>query len=32
MSAGMAKVYNILGERDDSGHGDTAARHGEHQP
>jgi predicted DNA-binding antitoxin AbrB/MazE fold protein len=32
ISAGLAKVYAILGERYDSGHTDTAARHNEHQP
>jgi predicted DNA-binding antitoxin AbrB/MazE fold protein len=32
MSKGLAKVYAILGERYDSGHSDTAARHNEHQP
>ena len=32
MSEGLAKVYAILGERYDSGHSDTAARHNEHQP
>ncbi len=32
MSEGLAKVYAILGERYDSGHADTAARHDEHQP
>ena len=32
MSEGLAKVYAILGERYDSGHTDTAARHDEHQP
>jgi predicted DNA-binding antitoxin AbrB/MazE fold protein len=32
MSAGLAKVYAILGERYNSGHTDTAARHDEHQP
>jgi hypothetical protein len=32
MSEGLAKVYAILGERYDSGHPDTAARHDEHQP
>jgi predicted DNA-binding antitoxin AbrB/MazE fold protein len=32
MSEGLAKVYSILGERYDSGHSDTAARHNEHQP
>ncbi len=29
---GLAKVYAILGERYESGHADTAARHDEHQP
>lgn len=32
MSAGLAKVYSILGERYESGHADTAERHNEHQP
>ena len=32
MSEGLAKVYEILGERYNSGHTDTAARHNEHQP
>lgn len=32
MPEGLAKVYGILGERYDSGHTDTAARHNEHQP
>jgi predicted DNA-binding antitoxin AbrB/MazE fold protein len=32
MSEGLAKVYSILGERYNSGHTDTAARHNEHQP
>jgi hypothetical protein len=32
VSEGLAKVYAILGERYDSGHTDTAARHDEHQP
>ncbi len=32
MPEGLAKVYSILGERYDSGHTDTAARHNEHQP
>ena len=32
MPEGLAKVYSILGERYDSGHVDTAARHNEHQP
>jgi predicted DNA-binding antitoxin AbrB/MazE fold protein len=32
MSQGLAEVYAILGERFDSGHPDTAARHDEHQP
>jgi predicted DNA-binding antitoxin AbrB/MazE fold protein len=32
MSPSLAKVYAILGERYDSGHADTAARHDEHQP
>lgn len=29
---GLRKVYEILGERYESGHTDTAARHNEHQP
>ncbi len=29
---GLAKIYAILGERYQSGHTDTAARHDEHQP
>jgi predicted DNA-binding antitoxin AbrB/MazE fold protein len=32
MSEGLAKVYEILGRRYNSGHTDTAARHNEHQP
>ncbi len=32
MPKGLAKVYAILGERYNSGHSDTAARHNEHQP
>jgi hypothetical protein len=32
MSAGLAKVYEILGRRHNSGHTDTAERHNEHQP
>jgi predicted DNA-binding antitoxin AbrB/MazE fold protein len=32
MPEGLAKVYAILGERYNSGHTDTAARHDEHQP
>jgi predicted DNA-binding antitoxin AbrB/MazE fold protein len=32
MSEGLAKVYEILGRRYNSGHADTAARHDEHQP
>ena len=32
MPEGLAKVYAILGERYNSGHSDTAARHNEHQP
>ena len=32
MSEGLAKVYEILGHRYNSGHADTAARHNEHQP
>jgi predicted DNA-binding antitoxin AbrB/MazE fold protein len=31
MPEGLAKVYSILGERYNSGHADTAARHNEHQ-
>ena len=31
VSEGLAKIYAILGQRFDSGHGDTAARHNEHQ-
>ena len=31
MSDGLAKIYEILGERYDSGHTDTAKRHDEHQ-
>lgn len=31
MSEGLASVYEILGERFQSGHADTAARHNEHQ-
>ena len=31
MTEGLARVYDILGERYDSGHADTAARHDEHQ-
>jgi predicted DNA-binding antitoxin AbrB/MazE fold protein len=29
---GLASICAILGERYDSGHADTAARHSEHQP
>jgi hypothetical protein len=32
LSAGLAKLYAVLGERYDSGCTDTAARHNEHQP
>lgn len=32
MSAGLAKVYEILGRHHSSGFTDTAARHNEHQP
>jgi hypothetical protein len=32
MSEGLAKIYAVLGERYESGHSDTAARHDEHQP
>jgi predicted DNA-binding antitoxin AbrB/MazE fold protein len=32
ISEGLAKVYAILGERYNSGHTDTAARHNDHQP
>ncbi len=32
MSEGLARIYAILGERFNSGHTDTAARHDEHQP
>jgi predicted DNA-binding antitoxin AbrB/MazE fold protein len=32
MSAGLAKIYEILGRRYSSGHRDTAERHNEHQP
>lgn len=32
MSEGLAKIYEILGRRHDSGFSDTAARHNEHQP
>lgn len=32
MSEGLARIYAILGERYNSGHTDTAARHNEHQP
>ncbi|MEX0701092.1 MAG: antitoxin family protein [Planctomycetales bacterium] len=31
MSEGLAKIYEILGERYDSGYTDTAERHNEHQ-
>jgi predicted DNA-binding antitoxin AbrB/MazE fold protein len=29
---GMIRVYEVLGQRFDSGHHDTAQRHNEHQP
>ena len=32
MSEGLAKIYEILGERYDSGCTDLAERHNEHQP
>jgi hypothetical protein len=32
MSEGLTKIYEILGERYDSGVTDTAERHNEHQP
>lgn len=32
ISAGLAKVYEILGRRHSSGFTDTAERHNEHQP
>jgi len=32
MSEGLAKIYEILGERYDSGCPDIAERHNEHQP
>jgi predicted DNA-binding antitoxin AbrB/MazE fold protein len=32
MSEGLAKIYEILGRRYNSGYTDTAARHNEHQP
>jgi hypothetical protein len=32
MTEGLAKVYEILGRRHNSGHTDTAERHNEHQP
>jgi hypothetical protein len=32
MTAGLAKIYEILGERYDSGFKDLAERHNEHQP
>lgn len=32
MSPGLAKIYEILGERYDSGCTDLAERHNEHQP
>jgi predicted DNA-binding antitoxin AbrB/MazE fold protein len=32
MSEGLAKIYEILGKRYDSGYTDTAERHNEHQP
>jgi len=32
MTKGLAKIYEILGERYDSGYTDLAERHNEHQP
>ncbi|HVC93816.1 MAG TPA: hypothetical protein VND64_09000 [Pirellulales bacterium] len=32
MSEGLTKIYEILGERYDSGVSDLAERHNEHQP
>lgn len=32
MSEGLTKIYEILGERYDSGFTDVAERHNEHQP
>lgn len=32
ISEGLAKIYEILGRRHNSGHTDTAERHNEHQP
>jgi predicted DNA-binding antitoxin AbrB/MazE fold protein len=32
ISEGLAKIYEILGRRYNSGYTDTAARHNEHQP
>ena len=32
MSDGLAKIYEILGRRYNSGYTNTAARHNEHQP
>ena len=32
MREGLAKVYAVLGERFQSGEGEVAARHNEHQP
>jgi hypothetical protein len=32
ISPGLAEIYQIRGERYDSGHTDTARRHNEHQP
>jgi len=32
ISDGLAKVYEVLGRRHNSGHFDTAERHNEHQP
>ena len=32
VSAGLAKIYEILGRRYSSGYTDTADRHNEHQP
>lgn len=32
MSAGLARIYEVLGERYDTGESDLAERHSEHQP
>ena len=32
LSPGLARVYEILGRKHNSGHSDTAERHNEHQP